>query len=156
MTDKLPSDERVERAARLAFDLAEHFETTDGHAPWATVARWVLARESSAVALAVASTNLRHKEIIEASPTYRNHTGQPKLCWCDMCAYVRGNVTEINATTLADAQAALARFKADAVREALWDEHCRQCPPCRGNLAVNGVGGCAPGRKLLAELERKP
>jgi len=27
------------------------------------------------------------------SPTYQKHK---QLCWCEMCAYVRGNVTEMN------------------------------------------------------------
>ena len=122
MTDKLPSDERVERAARLAFDLAEHFETTDGHAPWATVARWVLARESSAVALAKAGMREAAAQLSDYASTDLD------LGW-DIAGAIR-------ALPDAAADEALARFKADAVREARLDEQAEH-GTC--SFFINGV-----------------
>ena len=149
MTDKLPSDERVERAARLAFDLAEHFETTDGHAPWATVARWVLARESSAVALAKAGMREAAAQLSDYASTDLD------LGW-DIAGAIR-------ALPDAAADEALARFKADAVREALerfkllsvaWRAKVEE-----GTMPTNkeiGYLNCADQiDSLIAELEKE-
>lgn len=53
-------------------------------------------------------------EIIELSPTFHKHRGCQSLCHCEICAYVRGNVTELRArlTTSAD-RSALSKHDAE-------------------------------------------
>ena len=49
-------------------------------------------------------------EIIEFSPTFHKHQDGAALCHCEICAYIRGNVTEIR-VSIADLTAQLSALE---------------------------------------------
>lgn len=100
-----------------------------------TIARLIGERDAAieaahraALLLNQAATVREMIDIIELSPTFRAHSDKPTLCHCEICAYVRGNVTELRAKlAIPSDQLALDRLIADkvqqAVREAQLKEH---------------------------------
>ena len=146
MTDKLPSDERVERLAR---EIAAAVHDRPEREWTERAARFVLSQESSAVALAKAGMREAAAQLSDYASTDLD------LGW-DIAGAIR-------ALPDAAADEALARFKADAVREALerfkllsvaWRAKVEE-----GTMPTNkeiGYLNCADQiDSLIAELEKE-
>lgn len=79
-------------------------------------------------------------DILEMSPTFHKHTTAGTLCHCEVCAYVRGNVTEIRARLISEAsKTALAELESYA-REQL-------------DKRMENAGECGQLRFKIAKLE---
>ena len=185
MTDKLPSDERVERLARevkrpyprtapVAIECR-----TDGIQVYALIGEDYMTgcvgfgddlpsalralavslerevgqepAESSAVALAVASAYWIAAQAIATTP-FRCHAEEDRD-FHSGCVQTKDAILDaVRALTPADAQAALARFKADAVREARLDEQAEHgtCSFFINGVAVKHDPNCKRHQRLAA------